>query len=348
MNTLAKYFATSIIALFVHVSNAQTNNKDMVEGLKREREYVEKKEREHLEIEVEQINERLENNEISRETAERLKKKAAQKRALNIKNKIAILDNKIELLERNYEGYNDETGEVSTIEISATKIGLDLKEDNEPLRYDARTYSTSLLAIGLNNAITEGEGLNNSPYNVGGSRFFEMGWAAKTRVFKNTNVMRLVYGATLQFNSLKPNNNKYFVNKDGKTVLEEYPTNLKKSKLALTNLVFPVHFEFGPSKKCEEDDFFRYDTSNQFKVGIGGYAGLRIGTRQKLKYEVDDTVKKDKIKNTYNTNNVVYGVSGYLAYGNIGLYAKYDISPLFKNQSIKQNNISLGLRFDLD
>jgi len=37
-----------------------------------------------------------------------------------------------------------------------------------------------------------------------------------------------------------------------------------------------------------------------------------------------------------------------VSFGNVALYAKYDLSPLFKDQSINQNNISLGLRFDLD
>jgi len=34
--------------------------------------------------------------------------------------------------------------------------------------------------------------------------------------------------------------------------------------------------------------------------------------------------------------------------GSSALYIKYDLSPVFKNQSKKQNNISVGLRIDLD
>jgi len=44
-----------------------------------------------------------------------------------------------------------------------------------------------VLAFGLNNAIVEGESFDDSPYKIGGSRFFEIGWAWKTRVFKNSN-----------------------------------------------------------------------------------------------------------------------------------------------------------------
>ena len=44
----------------------------------------------------------------------------------------------------------------------------------------------------------------------------------------------------------------------------------------------------------------------------------------------------------------MYGISSYLAFGDVAVYAKYDLSPIFKDQSVDQNNISLGLRFDMD
>ena len=113
-------------------------------------------------------------------------------------------------------------------------------------------------------------------------------------------------------------------------------------------MVFPIHFEFGPSKKIEEDTYFRYSTKNQFKIGLGGYGGFNIGTRQKLKYDIDGERTKEKQKRGFNTTDLVYGVSGYVALDDIALYVKYDLSPIFKNQLVEQNNISIGLRFDID
>jgi hypothetical protein len=149
-------------------------------------------------------------------------------------------------------------------------------------------------------------------------------------------------------NGLKPKNNQYFVMNGDETSLEEFPSELTKSKLLITNLVFPVHFEVGPSKKIENKEYFRYSTDNKFKIGIGGYAGFNIGTRQKLKYKVDGDKVKDRIKRDYNTSNLVYGLSSYISFDDVALYAKYDLSPLFKDQVVDQNNISLGLRFDMD
>ncbi len=149
-------------------------------------------------------------------------------------------------------------------------------------------------------------------------------------------------------NGLKPTDNRYFTKEVGQTILKEFPNNLNKSKLTITNLVLPVHFEFGPSKKTERKDYFRYSTRNKFKFGIGGYAGFNIGTRQKLKYIIDGQRQKDKIKGGLNSSGLVYGLSSYVSFGSAALYVKYDLSPIFKDQTVKQNNISLGVRFDMD
>ena len=123
---------------------------------------------------------------------------------------------------------------------------------------------------------------------------------------------------------------------------------MKKAKLRTTNLVFPLHFEFGPSKKIERDNYYRYSTRNRFKLGVGGYVGFNLATLQKLKYSMDGRDIKDKFKGGYNTSEFVYGLSGYIALYDVAVYVKYDLSPIFKEQAIEQNNISVGLRFDMD
>ncbi len=359
MQTITKYLALAILCLHVQFINAQdtiskTNNHIKIEHLKKVKEKIKNEEREYLKIEVEAINVRLDEGEITSEDAERLKKEAAKKRALNIENRILIIDNKIALLQRNEEGYNnnDDT-DLSQVGFSLggdgdSFAGIRIKKRNKPKKYDKRTTSDLVLAFGLNNAIIDGESLGDSPYKFGGSRFFEIGWAWKTRVFKNTNFVRFKYGYSLQINGLKPNDNQYFVQQGGQTLLQEFPEELKKSKLSISNLVFPIHFEFGPSKKIDKDTYFRYSTHNKFKIGIGAYGGFNIGTRQKLKYKLDGEHVKDKQKRGFNTSNLVYGVSGYLAFDSTALYIKYDLSPIFKDQIVDQNNISIGVRFDMD
>lgn len=317
------------------------NKMERLEMLKQK---IVEQEKEELKSELGRIQIQLDNKSISLEEADKLKKEAAEKHALNIENRIAILENKFALDERNNENY-------SAIELlgNGKIINIDIKsEDKKDRVYDRRTTSDMVLAAGLNNVITDENSLDDSDFKIGGSRFFEIGWAWKTRVFQNTNWMRVKYGVSFQFNGLKPTDNRYFVENGELTQLEEFEIDLDKSKFRTDNLVFPVHFEFGPSKKTEGVDYLRFSTSNQFKIGVGGYAGFNIGERQKLKYKIDGDKKKDKLKGDYNTNDLVYGLSGYVSLGGTALYVKYDLNPLFKDPNMEMRNISVGLRFDLD
>ena len=362
MRTITFIITIMVLAFLTQNLNAQTekdslsnNQKEKLEELKLEKEAIVKYEKRKLKDEVERIDNLSEAGEVSTEEAQKLKLEIAKQIALNIENKIAIIDNKIALLERGEE-YEFKYGQVSGIAIGfnsdtdddATLFGIEFKKGTKNKKYDRRTYSDIVIAAGFNNTIIENQSLNDSPYEVGGSRFFEIGWLWNTRLFKNSNVVRLKYGLSFQFNGLKPKDNMYFVENGNQTVLEEHSENLKKSKFRTDNLVIPLFFEFGPSDVTENEDYIRYATDKKFKFGIGGYAGLNIGARQKLKYKLEDGSKvKDKIKQDYNVNDFVYGLGAYIGHGDLSLYAKYDLNPVFDNAIIKQNNISLGLRLEL-
>jgi hypothetical protein len=361
MRIIAIYLVVLFVSFAVQNVSAQENKdyQQKAEQLKKRKERISEQEKEALKIEVEEINKRYEKNQISYEESKVLKESAAKKRALNIENRIAIIENEILLLERN-------NGDVLNVEamdstgVSALEINIDLKRAdgssilwensrrlNKELKYDRRTYSDFVMAIGLNNGLIDGQSINDSPYKVGGSRFFEMGWSWRTRVFENTNFIRLNYGFSFQFNGLKPKDNQYFAVENGQVELQEFEYDLRKSKLRMDNLVFPVHLEFGPSKLHKTDKTMRYSLTNQFRLGIGAYGGFNIVTRQKLKYDRNGDKVEDKLKRGYNTNDLVYGLSAYLGFDGVLLYVKYDLNPIFKDALIEQNNISLGLRFDL-
>jgi len=347
------------LLLSVQFITAQENlNSERIKSLEDKKELIRTEEKDFLKATVENINKKLDAGEITIEAAAELKKAEAKKHALNIENRIAIIDNKIALLGRNAEvtsdvganldGYVIEIGKSEdSYEYDRSGIYIGPKDKEMPRVYDRRTTSDLVFAIGLNNTIIDGQSLSDSPYKIGGSGFVELGWAWKTRVFKNTNAVRLRYGLSVQWNKLDIKDNMYFTETNDVVSLQEFPVEVNNSKFRSTNLVVPVHFEFGPSKKIVRDDYFRYSTYNRFRIGIGGYAGINIGSMQKVKYKVDGEREKDKNRG-FNTNPFVYGLSTYVGFGNIGLYAKYDLSPLFKDQAVDQNNISLGVRFDLD
>ncbi len=347
-----------LLALLAQQLQAQEDYKERIKVLKEQKEKITRQEKEALKIEVQAINKRLDQGTLTEEKAKILKEEAAKKRAMNIENRIAIIDNQIALIDRN-EGEVFSDMENDTIPEDQVRIGIDIggkpfeefifrsKGWRQDVKYDRRTYSDFVLAIGLNNAIIDGQSLDESPYKIGGSRFFEMGWQWRTRVFRKSNWLRFNYGFSFQFNGLKPDDNQYFVQNGDQTELQEFDVELDKAKLRMDNLVFPVHFEFGPSRYYESEKKIRYSLHRQFRVGIGGYGGFNLGTRQKLKYTRDGERVKDKLKRDYNTSDLIYGLSAYAGVEGVLLYVKYDLNPIFKDAEVEQRNISLGLRFDL-
>lgn len=340
MKTITIFLSLLIFTFAMQFSQAQEESEtEKTERITQQKEQIIAEERAALKKTVEGINQRLERNEVTREEANTLKEAAAKKHALNIENRIAILEN-----ESAWETRNEDWDE---------KERLNKNKDEEDYKHRdiySRTSTHLVMAAGFNNAIENGESFdfNDSDFKLAGSRFFEIGIAWRTRVFENSNWLRFRYGFSFQFNGLKPTDNRVFVEDEDLTYLVEYPIELNKSKFRMDNLVFPVYFEFGPSRRVDTDSKTWFSTANKFKMGVGGYAGFNIGERQKLKYEENGDNVKVKNKGDFNTNDFVYGLSAYMGWGDTGLYVKYDLNPIFQEPNAELNNVSVGLRFDLN
>jgi len=189
-----------------------------IEEFNRKKEQIIQKEKEALKQEVIAINSRYNKGEITLDEATKLKKEAADIHALNIENKIAILDNSIALVARG--GIHIKTEDTEVTISTDPQLSIHILDDEESVididfgrqkKYDKRTRSNLLVAFGFNNAIIEGQSFDDSPYKVGKSKFFEMGWTWSTRVLENSNAIRFRYGFSFQFNGLNPTDNQYFV-----------------------------------------------------------------------------------------------------------------------------------------
>jgi hypothetical protein len=339
MKTITILFTLLLLNSITPQLYAQSEtNREKIEHLEQQKEKIIAEEKEALKKTVEAINKRLEDQEITRAEADRLKDEAAKKHALNIENRIAIVENEIAWISRNI----DEDPEQDS------RSDRKKRDRNYSGKGYSRTTTHLMLATGFNNALEEEQSLSDSDFKVGGSRFFEIGLAWRTRVFENSNFLRLRYGFSFQFNGLKPTDNRYFVEEGDLTFLETYPLEVDKSKFRMDNLVFPVHFEFGPSRRVDTEKRTWFTTAHKFKIGVGGFAGVNIGERQKIKYKENGEKVKRKHKSDHNTNDLVYGLSGYLGWGDSSLYVKYDLNPIFKSPNPELHNISVGLRFDLN
>ena len=323
--------------------------------MENEKQEIVENEKFELKKQIEAIDIRLEKNEITIEKSKELKADAAQKAALNIDNKTAIIDNRIALLKRDVD-YNFEVNRGSYIALGlgnaydrngSALLGIEYKAGNKKAKYDKRTYSDVVIASGFGNAMGGGQNLGK-PFKVWGSGFIELGYTFKTRLMKDSNFLRLSYGLSYQLGMYRLTENRYFVNNGGTTIFQEYPENLtKKTNLRTENLVIPLYLEFGPSQKKEYKDYFRYDTSTSFKMGIGGFVGLNTGTIQTLQYKQNGDKITDKHRADFNVNPFIYGLNAYLGAGSISLFVKYQLNPLFENSPAKGHPISFGARFDL-
>ncbi|UAB84600.1 hypothetical protein INR75_00750 [Zunongwangia sp. SCSIO 43204] len=353
MKTIIIYFAFLISSFAIGSMEAQETTTEKEEhttdSIARVQEIKERKikiateeEKAKLKKEIEYINKSLENGWCDEEEAEKRKKEAAKLAAENIKNRIVIITNQVDMDERNRHD-----GKYLELKLTDGRLGLGIEESDDYKRSQKRTTNDLVLAFGFNNALESGQSINNSDFKLAGSRFFEIGWAWTTRVFENTNWLRMKYGLSFQINGLKLTDNRYFVQDGDITRLEEFEYDLDKSKFRMDNLVVPIHFEIGPSSRGETNGYRTFSTDDQIKIGFGGYAGFNIGERQKLKFNDGDD-QKIKDKSSFNTNEFVYGLSAYLSFGGTALYAKYDLNPIFASPNTELNNFSLGLRFDVD
>ena len=292
------------------------------------------------------------------ETALRIEKKVEEEQSkLNqlIQDKVDGLVEYDPLIENKSGGHSiilgsssrDSIGGTTEYNIGSFKIYDGEKDKME--RRSKRTTSQFVFAGGLNNLITKGENLENSDYRVWGSHFYELGMTYNSRILKNNNLLHAKYGLSVMYNNLRPTDNRYFAKNGNQTELQTGTINYKESRFRNVYLVAPVHleFDFTPKKTNKEGETY-FRTHDSFRLGIGGYGGFRVKSKQILKYEIDGNNHKDKQKGDFNVSDFIYGLSAYVGYGQTSLYVKYDINPMFKNNAIDQNNVSLGIRFDFN
>ena len=320
---------------------------DRAKGIADRIETITKEEKAALKTEVEAVNNQLTNGDITKEEADSRKKKLAEATAINIESKVAMAEQDLKTLVQ--EKVDGKLRESDTVH-KKNRIAWtwDRKHDSiKKNRGEARTTTQFVFAAGVNNLVTDQQ-VAHSDYRYWGSHFYEWGFTYNTRLAKNHNLLHLKYGLSLMYNNLRATDNRLFVVNGSETTLETNPVSMSDSRFRTVNLVVPMHLEFDFSGRKDVDGKPVFRTHRAFRFGIGGYAGVNVKTKQIIKYDVDGYKSREVTKGDFNTNDFVYGVSSYIGYKETSLYLKYDLNPLFTDNAVKQNNISLGVRFDLN
>lgn len=214
---------------------------------------------------------------------------------------------------------------------------------------EARTTSQFVFAIGVDNLMTDNK-LAGSDYKYMGSKFVELGTTFNTRLSKENSLLHFKYGLSFAFHKLKPTDNRYLVSQNQQTTLETFDLHLKNSKFRMVNIEIPLHLEFDFTKPIQIPDSDKkiFQSHKALRFGIGGFVGANISDVQKLQYVDNGRDVKQKIYNDPNVRPFVYGLSTYIGYKEASLYLKYNLNEVFKHNEVKQNFVSLGLRYDFN
>jgi len=337
-------YLTGFLFLFITEIFAQETFESRAKMIASKIESITKEEKAALKTEVEAVNSDLEKGTITAAQADEKKLKLADTRAKNIETRIADVQQELkDLVQQKVDGKIAEQDSTRTF-----TFHFDPKKHKKNEEGESRTTSQFVFAAGLNNLVTN-KAAANSDYRYWGSHFYEWGFTYNTRLMKNANLLHAKYGFSVMYNNLRPTDNRVFVESGKQTNLVTSPIHLKDSRFRNVYLVLPAHLEFDFSGKNTKGDKTVFKTHQSFRFGIGGYIGANIKSKQILKYnDIYGNAVQQKTKGDFNVNDLIYGASAYIGYDEISLYAKYDISPLFADNAVKQNNISVGVRFDFN
>lgn len=347
MKNLALYLSFAL-CLLAGKAVAQENFTERAKSIADKIDKVTKEEKEALKVEVEQVNKQLEKGSLTKEQADKKKKELAEARAVIIENKVNAYKEELNaLVQEKVDGKLRESSDSSK---NMFRFSWNSKKDTLKPRNESRTTIQVVYAAGWNNVVTDGA-VANSDFYYARSLFYEWGLTWNSRLLKDNSLLHFKYGFSWMYNHLYATDNRYFVDSGDQTVLATFPTHLRRKDTYFKNVyvTIPLHLEFDFTKNKTDSDGNKIFRSHRgFRMGFGGFVGYNTNSKQFLSYEVDDYRINERQKGNWNVNDWTYGVSAYVGYKQTSLYMKYDINPIFKNNTVDQNNISLGVRFDLN
>ena len=367
---------TILLLLFVTISvtaqEKRTFEKEVIKISKRI-EIITKTQKDSLKMKVVAIDAKLKKGEITKATADTLKNETASYHAKQIELQVGeqerLLQNLVqEKTDGKISSSSDKdfnTDEVSTFKVGNSTFSFSINNDDEDEqnkkdrqekrwkkngKSNRKTTTQFVFAMGVNNVLENNKlsSLNDSEYKLWSSHFYELGFTWKTRFKREASQLYFKYGLSFLWNNLRLDDNQHHVKVGDMTEIQVFPGDLNESRLRHVQMNFPLHIEWDFSKNKKYKDGFVYDRTNRgLRLGIGGFAGFKLGTRQYLEYENTRGVNvKEEQFNNYNMNIINYGLSADAGYKSTSLYVKYDLNPLFKNTETR--NISMGIRLDLN
>ncbi|WP_397446622.1 hypothetical protein [Polaribacter sp. R77954] len=367
-----------LILVLLCTTMAQSQEKTFekeVSKISKRIENITKQQKDSLKAKVIAIDKQLEKGEITIAKSKTLKKEVAAYHARQIEKLVGEQERLLQLLVQdktngkiasseesskkpidNYDDDNTFTIGNKTFRFNVSEGNDDENEEKKTKRWERKnkyqrsTTTQFIFAMGVNNVLNDNKlsTLNDSEYKFWQSRFYELGFSWKTRLSNKPSQLYFKYGISFLWNNLRLEDNRIHVKNGNVTDIQEFSDQLSHSRLRHVQMNFPVHLEWDLSKnKRYNSGRVRDRTNRSLRIGVGGFVGFKLGTRQYLEYRDVNNIEIEEVQyDNFNMNIFNYGVSTYVGYKDTSFYVKYDLNPLFQNTETR--NISMGIRFDLD
>ncbi|EMR04124.1 hypothetical protein [Cesiribacter andamanensis] len=222
----------------------------------------------------------------------------------------------------------------------------------------SRTRSSLLFDLGMNNYLQDGAfpQENDAQYAVRpwGSWYVGVNKAFTTQL---VGPLALQWGGGLSWYNFKfEDPSTRMAKQDGQIVFtQEQRSEIHSDKSKLTASFVNVHavpmLDFGYRRKVVQNEdgtktVQRWHQNSSFRIGLGGYAGYRLGSYTKIKFEENNDTKKDRNRSDYYLNNWRYGARLQVGIKGVDLFAQYDLNDLFSgNRAPQLNAFSFGVTF---
>ena len=345
MQKIILYISIALVALVNTVSAQEKTFEQKAKEIAINIKTIANEEKKALKAEIEALDKEVESGKMSKQDADLAKTKIAEERAKNIETRTA--EQEIALRDLVNGKLDLETSKDSLKGKYRFSIPGGYEKHGDSLKSENRTTTQFVFATGYNNLVTDGA-VANSQFGYTRSTFYEWGLTMNTRLSKNSNLLHFKYGVGFMYNMLHATDNRVFAEIGDKTVLVDAGVDTKANKTYFKNVYFvvPMHLEFDFSKTSTVDDKKVFKSHKGARFGIGGFVGVNTNSKQFMRYNQDGHKISVRDKGDFNVNDFTYGLSTYIGYKQTSLYLKYDLNPMFKNNAVDQNNISLGIRFD--
>lgn len=236
------------------------------------------------------------------------------------------------------DGYDEEEDEII--------IDGDYSEKKKSID---RTEGYLSINLGFNQQLEGGtDFINNGPEELDfwRSREFNIGFGGKTRIGSPYSKLYVLYGAEFSWHGFRlSNNNLLMQNEDSAYIGMDMDTignrTIDRSSYHIAYFNIPLMLQLDFSKLGETDE--------SFTLGVGGYAGVRLGAKRKLEFNspaYDDG--EERIKDDFLTEQFRYGLMAQVGWDSFKITAKYDLNNFFKENAgpdYQMASVTLGFTF---